>query len=132
VGLGGKEDRRPATLSGGERQRLALVRALASNPRRLLLDEPFTSLDLELRLGLCELVDGLQLSYGFTLLLVTHDPLEAVRLADRIVVLEPGRLVWDGPAEHFLSVKGESPAGLSQALERWIHPRPDAVQGRRK
>ena len=122
VGLSGMDRRRPASLSGGERQRLALIRALASGPRRLLLDEPFTSLDLVLKLSLCELVSGLQKRYGFTLVLVTHDPLEALRLADRIVLLQPGSIVWDGPAVEFLSSGAGQLEELNRALDRWTSP----------
>ncbi len=128
VGLDGLQKRRPASLSGGEQQRLALIRALASRPRRLLLDEPFTSLDLVLRQGLCELVDELQRRYGFTLLLVTHDPLEALRLAERVILLGPGEILWDGPAGEFRSAQTEQLADLNRALERWTAP---VMSGRR-
>lgn len=98
VGLGGRDRTRPGELSGGEQQRLALARALISRPRRLLLDEPFSSLDLPLRREMSDLVLDLHRRLGFTLLLVTHDPAEVSALAERVVVLDGGRVSWTGPA----------------------------------
>ena len=96
VGLVGLADRRPGALSGGQAQRVALARALASAPRLLLLDEPLAALDARTRLEIrSELRQHLAAFAGPTLV-VTHDPLEALVLADRIVVLEAGRVVQDG------------------------------------
>lgn len=88
-------DRLPSTLSGGEAQRVALVRALASEPRLLLLDEPFSSLDQELRLELGEVLRVLLTETRVPTLLVTHDAADARRLASRLLVLQGGRLVTD-------------------------------------
>jgi molybdate transport system ATP-binding protein len=87
--------RRPAQLSGGQGQRVALARALAAQPALLLLDEPLAALDAQARLDLRAHLR--QYVAGFTgpVLLVTHDPLDAMVLADRIVVLEDGRVVQD-------------------------------------
>ncbi len=99
VGLGDREDARPAELSGGERQRLALARALACRPKCLLLDEPFTSLDLPLRQEMLELLLAFQKKAGFALLHVTHDPQEAKRVAERVILLEAGRIAWEGKVQ---------------------------------
>ncbi len=119
VGLKGRERARPAELSGGERQRLALARALASRPRCLLLDEPFTSLDLPLRREMLDLLLALHQKTGFTLLHVTHDPQEAIRVAERVIMLEGGRLVWDGSARDL--ERGGVPVldRLAAALDWW-------------
>ncbi|HET6213694.1 MAG TPA: ABC transporter ATP-binding protein [Micromonosporaceae bacterium] len=100
VGLAGRATQRPRQLSGGEAQRVALARALAVHPRLLLLDEPLAALDARTRLEVrAELRRHLAAHDGATVL-VTHDPLDAMVLADRIVVVEDGRLVQQGgPAE---------------------------------
>jgi len=88
--LGGLLDRRPPTLSGGEAQRVALARALAVEPRILLLDEPLGPLDAELRASLMETLGALHQEGGWTTVHVTHDPVEAERVATRTVRLEAG------------------------------------------
>ena len=92
VGLADKADAWPATLSGGQRQRVALARALVSEPRLLLLDEPLGALDALTRLEMQDLIDEVWRAQGFTAVLVTHDVGEAVHLADRVVVLDHGRI----------------------------------------
>jgi len=94
--LGALLDRCPATLSGGERQRVGLVRALASQPRLVLLDEPFTALNESLRRELWWLLRELQHERQLTILLITHDLAEAYFLADRVTVLLAGRVVQQG------------------------------------
>jgi molybdate transport system ATP-binding protein len=97
LGLTGLARRRPATLSGGQGQRVALARALASGPTLLLLDEPFAALDSGARADLrADLPDLLREHPGPTVL-VTHDPLEALVLGDRLVVLEAGAVAQVGP-----------------------------------
>jgi sulfonate transport system ATP-binding protein len=85
----------PATLSGGEAQRVALARALVRRPRLLLLDEPFAALDALTRLQMQELIGALVRRHRPAVLLVTHDVDEAIRLADRVLVLQDGRLITD-------------------------------------
>ena len=92
--------RMPSELSGGQRQRVGVARALADNPQILLLDEPFGALDPVTRAALGERVRALHDARGLTTLLVTHDMAEALLLADRVLVLEAGRIVADAtPAE---------------------------------
>ena len=95
VGLAHRADAWPATLSGGEAQRAALARALVRAPRLLLLDEPFAALDALTRLKMHDLVLDLWQQHRPATLLVTHDVDEAVALADRVLVLAGGRIVFD-------------------------------------
>jgi molybdate transport system ATP-binding protein len=99
VGLAGYANARPATLSGGEAQRVALARALAIDPRLLLLDEPLSSLDATTRVEMRHELRRHLESFEGSRLLVTHDPLEAAALADRLVILEAGRVVQSGDVE---------------------------------
>ncbi|MBF6246795.1 sulfate ABC transporter ATP-binding protein [Nocardia elegans] len=97
VGLDGFQHRYPAQLSGGQRQRMALARALAVDPQVLLLDEPFGALDAKVRADLRTWLRRLHEEVHVTTVLVTHDPLDAMVLADRLVILEHGRMVQQGP-----------------------------------
>lgn len=100
VGLAAYADARPTELSGGQRQRIALARALAPDPRLLLLDEPLAALDVSTRAELRRQLKRHLLAFPGLRLVVTHDPLEAAALADRLVVIEGGKLVQSGtPAE---------------------------------
>jgi molybdate transport system ATP-binding protein len=99
VGLRGLDDARPSQLSGGQRQRAALARALAPHPRLLLLDEPMAALDVSARTEVRRDLKRHLASFDGVRLLVTHDPLEAVALADRLIVVEHGRLVQQGTPE---------------------------------
>jgi iron(III) transport system ATP-binding protein len=92
VGLTSHETREPNQLSGGQQQRVAWARALAAEPRLLLLDEPFSNVDRELRLRLRQQLRVLQQRLGITAVLVTHDQEEALSLADRIAVLDGGTI----------------------------------------
>ena len=93
-GLAGFEKSRPNELSGGMRQRAALIRTLALEPEILLLDEPFSALDYQTRLAVCDDISTIIRSQGKTAILVTHDLSEAVSVADRILILtkRPGRI----------------------------------------
>lgn len=99
VGLGDRPAEWPARLSGGQRQRVALARALVHNPRLLLLDEPLGALDALTRIEMHRLIEGLWRASGFTALLVTHDVQEAVALADRVILIEDGRIALDQPID---------------------------------
>ena len=96
VGLAGREGARPDELSGGEAQRVALARALATEPRLLLLDEPTSALDASARAATRRLLAGVLATGDGIRLLVTHDPLEAMALADHVVVLDHGSIVQQG------------------------------------
>ena len=110
VQLGGLEGRYPTQLSGGQRQRVALARALAIEPRVLLLDEPFGALDAKVRKDLRRWLRQLHRETGYTTIFVTHDQEEALELADRIVVMNRGRIeqigstdqVYDSPSTPFV------------------------------
>ncbi len=92
VGLPGSEGKYPAQLSGGQQQRIALARALASKPGLLLLDEPLSALDAIVRVHLRQEIRALQRELGVTTIMVTHDQEEALAVADRIVVMNHGRI----------------------------------------
>ncbi|MEV6361205.1 ABC transporter ATP-binding protein [Nocardia asteroides] len=95
VHLDGKAGQWPATLSGGEAQRAALARALVREPELLLLDEPFAALDALTRLQMQDLVGDLVARHRPAVLMVTHDVDEAIRLADRVLILDRGRFAVD-------------------------------------
>jgi len=104
MGLVGYADAYPHTLSGGQQQRVALVRALAPDPRILLLDEPFSGLDVARRAQIRTETLRLVKQSGVATLMVTHDPEEAMFMADRILVMNEGRIVQDGtPVELYSS-----------------------------
>ncbi|WP_438348085.1 ATP-binding cassette domain-containing protein [Paenibacillus sp. FA6] len=95
VGLEDRGKEWPSVLSGGQRQRVALARALVGNPRLLLFDEPLGALDALTRIDMQRLIEGLWEQRGFTAVLVTHDVSEAVALADRVILIEEGRIAQD-------------------------------------
>ncbi|HID30848.1 MAG TPA: ABC transporter ATP-binding protein [Desulfobacterales bacterium] len=90
---------KPAELSGGQQQRVALTRALVLHPKALLMDEPLSSLDLELNILLRKEILRLQNNIGFTLLYVTHDREEAFDIGTRVVVMKDGKIERTGPVE---------------------------------
>ena len=92
VGLGEQAHKFPAQLSGGQQQRVALARALAPQPRLLLLDEPLSALDAQVRQGLRSEIRRLQQRLGITTLMVTHDQDEALAMSDRVVLMHEGRI----------------------------------------
>ncbi|MEU6864474.1 ABC transporter permease [Streptomyces sp. NPDC046876] len=97
LGVGHLAGRRPAQLSGGQAQRVALARALAARPRLLLLDEPLAALDQATRARVRHTLRTHLAGFGGVCLIVTHDPVEAVSLADRVLVLADGRTLHDAP-----------------------------------
>ncbi|MGY8711801.1 ATP-binding cassette domain-containing protein [Bradyrhizobium sp. 18BD] len=95
VGLDDKRDQWPSVLSGGQKQRVALARALVSRPRVLAFDEPLGALDALTRISMQRLLERVWRDQGFTAILVTHDVAEAVALADRVLVIDEGRIAHD-------------------------------------
>lgn len=95
VGLASFKDEWPSTLSGGQQQRVALARALVHQPSLLLLDEPLSALDALTRMEMQHLIENIWQEHGFTALLVTHDVREAVKLGDRIILIEGGNITLD-------------------------------------
>lgn len=96
VGLGGMEERYPSQLSGGQKQRVALARAIVFNPTLLLMDEPLSSLDAELRMQMRKEIQYIHRELGTSIVYVTHDQSEALGMADRIVVMKGGRVEQAG------------------------------------
>ncbi|WP_462380513.1 aliphatic sulfonates ABC transporter ATP-binding protein [Pseudomonas sp. Marseille-QA0892] len=95
VGLAERANEWPAALSGGQKQRVALARALIHRPQLLLLDEPLGALDALTRIEMQQLIERLWQQHRFTVLLVTHDVSEAVTVADRVILIEDGRIGLD-------------------------------------
>ena len=114
VRLPGMEDRRPGQLSGGQEQRISLARGLITEPNILLLDEPLSQLDANLRIEMRDLIRQIQAELGITSIFVTHDQEEAVMLADRIALMLEGRIQQDGLPQDFY----ERPA--TQAVARFF------------
>ena len=111
VGLTGLSERRPQQLSGGQQQRVALARALVLEPKLLLFDEPLSNLDAKLREQMRLEIRNLQQRVGITSVYVTHDQAEAMTLADRVAVMNDGRIaqlgspraIYDEPADRFVA-----------------------------
>jgi spermidine/putrescine ABC transporter ATP-binding subunit len=131
VRLLGKENSRPAELSGGQQQRVALARALVMRPRVLLLDEPLGALDLKLRKAMQIELKRIQEEVGITFVVVTHDQEEAMAMADRIAVMNEGRVdqvgtpseIYDRPATPFVA----DFIGDMNHIEGTLEPGGDAV-----
>ncbi len=139
LSLAGLMERRPAQLSGGQQQRVALARAMAAKPTVFLLDEPLSNLDARLRLEARTFLKKLQHDLGVTTVFVTHDQAEALALADRIAVMESGRIrqlgtpreVFQQPANTFVAgfigstpmnlLDGECVAGDGESSTTWGH-----------
>jgi len=106
----------PARLSGGQKQRLALIRALARRPSILLLDEPLSALDPMMRRRLQDELKKMHRDFGTTTLMVSHDLSEILRLADRVIQMDEGRIVFDGPPVG-LFASAEAANGLETVAE---------------
>ena len=117
TGLSELKDRYPGTLSGGQKQRVALCRALMNRPKILLMDEPLSALDPAMRERLQEDILNLHREFGTTTLMVSHDPSEIYRLADRVILLEQGKVISDGtPKAVLLKTRGSQKFTLSGKL----------------
>jgi iron(III) transport system ATP-binding protein len=103
VGLEELQHRKPAQLSGGQQQRVALARSLVLEPGLLLLDEPLSNLDADLRVQMRDQLKALQVRTGITFVYVTHDQEEAFALSDHMIVLDQGRILQQGPCEEIYS-----------------------------
>lgn len=104
----GLRDQKPPKLSGGQQQRVALARTLVQKPKLLLLDESLSALDRAMRIKLQEYLKKVHNKYELTTIMVTHDPSEALRLADRIIEIEDGRIVREGKPTEFFGNKSLS------------------------
>ncbi len=110
-------DRLPATLSGGQKQRVSLCRAMMNRPKLLLMDEPLSALDPAMRTKLQHDILKLHKEFGTTTIMVSHDPSEIYRLADRVIVLDQGKVVQDGtPKEVLLKTQGSQKFSLTGEL----------------
>ncbi|MED4601711.1 ATP-binding cassette domain-containing protein [Paenibacillus validus] len=134
VGLEERAGAWPAVLSGGQRQRVALARALAGSPRLLLLDEPLGALDALTRIEMQQLIERLWSEQRFTVLLVTHDVSEAVALADRVVLIESGKIAMD--VKITLPRPRERDSGFAYfekvILDRLLLKEPGAIEAQRE
>ncbi|WP_306364008.1 ABC transporter ATP-binding protein [Nocardia sp. CC227C] len=145
VGLPELADRYPHQLSGGQQQRIALARALALRPRVLLLDEPLSALDAQVRTALRDEIRRLQLSLGITAIFVTHDQEEALSMSDRVAVMKDGRIeqcatpaeLYDSPATSFVAefvgtmsrIPGRLVGEKVEVLGQRLHLRGDSPAG---
>jgi molybdate transport system ATP-binding protein len=106
VDLKNLANRKPDTLSGGQRQRVALARALVRRPRILLLDEPLSALDMEMRLKLQDEILNIHRRFNITTILVSHNFSEIFKLSNRVLIIEQGKIIHSGPpAEVFIAKK---------------------------
>lgn len=111
------KERLPSTLSGGQKQRVSLCRALMKRPKLLLMDEPLSALDPEMRMKLQHDILMLHKEFGTTTIMVSHDPSEIYRLAGRVITLEQGKVMKDGtPKEVFLKAHGSQKFSLRGEL----------------
>lgn len=124
VGLDGFEKRKPPSLSGGERQRAAFARALVRRKPVLLLDEPFAALDPGLRSAMAELLLDLHRETGNTVLIVSHDPKEVAAIADHVLFVSDGRIIFTGSAEELMAARDLPPIerflGSTRKQGKWL------------
>jgi len=111
------KDRLPTTLSGGQKQRVSLCRAMMNRPRLLLMDEPLSALDPAMRTKLQQDILQLHKEFGTTTIMVSHDPSEIYRLADRVIMLDQGKVTQEGrPKEVLLQTQGSQKFSLTGEL----------------
>ena len=120
--LSNLKQRRPSTLSGGQQQRVALCRAMMHRPKLLLMEEPLSALDPAMRTQLQQEILTLHKEFGTTTIMVSHDPSEIYRLAQRVVVLQSGRIIQDGtPKSILLQTSGSQKFSLEGELLDILH-----------
>jgi polar amino acid transport system ATP-binding protein len=107
VGLGDKHDAYPSQLSGGQQQRVAIARALAMKPKLMLFDEPTSALDPELVGEVLDVMKGLAFDFKTTMIVVTHEMGFAREAADRVLMMDDGRIIEEGSPEHFFQAPTE-------------------------
>jgi osmoprotectant transport system ATP-binding protein len=121
-------DRLPRELSGGEQQRAGVARALAAEPRILLMDEPFAAVDAIVRASLQDEVRAIHQAFGTTIVFVTHDVDEALRIGERIVVMEAGRIVQNAAPDAILRTPASAVVrnlvGIDERSRRFALERP--------
>ncbi|MEW6402309.1 MAG: ABC transporter ATP-binding protein [Chloroflexota bacterium] len=128
IGLPGIEKRKPGQLSGGEGQRVALARALVTQPRLLLLDEPLSSLDTEVRMNLQEAIRSIQRELGVTTIFVTHDLGEAMAMSDRMALLLNGEIVASDKPENLFHHPRSLAAARFMGVSTFLSSAPLKVQ----
>jgi ABC-type Fe3+/spermidine/putrescine transport system ATPase subunit len=129
LGLAGLGTRKPSQLSGGQRQRVALGRALAIDPQILLLDEPLSSLDARIRQSVRHEIRALQQRLGITAIHVTHDREEAMVMADRIVILDRGRIAQEGTPQEVYNHPASAFVAAFMGAENRLELRGRSVDG---
>ena len=125
VGLSGKEKEFPKTLSGGQQQRVALARSLVTEPSVLLLDEPLSALDAQIRNTLRLLIKNLQRELGITIIFVTHDQEEAMTMSDYIYIMNNGDIIQEGtPSDIYRNPQNEFVARfIGSYNDKYFHVR---------
>jgi iron(III) transport system ATP-binding protein len=129
VALEGMEDRRPSQLSGGQQQRVALARTLVTEPRGLLLDEPLSSLDAQLRVQMRRELVRIQRELGITTVYVTHDQEEALAVSTRIAVFSRGAMVQEGTPKEIYECPREPSVADFVGISNFLKVRVVAVEG---
>jgi iron(III) transport system ATP-binding protein len=120
-GLSDQLKKKPSTLSGGQQQRVAIARALVAKPRVLLLDEPFSNLDQSLRRTIRTEIKRINREFGLPMVMVSHDPEDALELADRIAVLKEGEMVQlDTPQNLYWNPRDKQVGSLFGYISNWI------------